>query len=258
MNGKKPTSWGHVADWYDKHLQERDTYHSKVVFPQLLRMMDVKKGEAILDLPAGQGAFSKLLAQAGASVIAIDIAKELIAIAERRPVPGVRYFISPSHRLGMIPDGSIDKVACILGIQNIKNVDGTFKELSRVLKPNGRIFIVMNHPAFRVPKASAWGWDKTTSKQYRRIDSYLSESAAAIDMQPGRKGRERIETISYHRPLQWYFKLLGKNGFAVDRLEEWISHKESVSGPRAAEENRIRKEIPLFLALRAMKIPRGS
>jgi ubiquinone/menaquinone biosynthesis C-methylase UbiE len=254
MNGGKSTSWGHVADWYNEHLSERDTYHSKVIFPNLLRVMDIKKGETVLDVPTGQGAFAKMLAEAGAEVIAVDIAKELVAIAERKRVPGVRYFVSPSHRLTILSDQSVDKAACVLGIQNIENVAGTFKEIRRVLRPGGSMHIVMNHPAFRIPKASSWGWDTSTSRQYRRIDAYLSEREVSIDMHPGQKGTNRVQTISYHRPLQWYFKLLGKHGFSVDRLEEWISPKQSVSGPRAKEENRIRKEIPLFLYLRAKTI----
>lgn len=54
-----------------------------------------------------------------------------------------------------------------------------------------------------------------------------------------------------HRPLQYYFKAQAKAGFAVTRPEEWISHNASDSGHRARDENPARKEIPLFLYLRA-------
>jgi hypothetical protein len=40
----------------------------------------------------------------------------------------------------------------------------------------------------------------------------------------------------------------------VDALEEWPSHKTSTSGPRAPAENVARKEIPMFLAVRAVKV----
>jgi hypothetical protein len=39
----------------------------------------------------------------------------------------------------------------------------------------------------------------------------------------------------------------------VDRLDEWVSPRESGPGPRADEENRARGEIPMFLALRAVR-----
>ena len=44
----------------------------------------------------------------------------------------------------------------------------------------------------------------------------------------------------------------------VDAMEEWPSHKVSTSGPRAPAENVARKEIPMFLALRAVKSGRSG
>ena len=44
---------------------------------------------------------------------------------------------------------------------------------------------------------------------------------------------------------------LGSAGLAIDRLEEWPSHKTSPEGPRKRALDKSRKEIPMFLALRA-------
>ena len=45
---------------------------------------------------------------------------------------------------------------------------------------------------------------------------------------------------------------LAEAGFAVDAMEEWPSLRMSQPGPNAAEENRARREIPMFLAIRAV------
>src|SRR4029079_16157095 len=124
-----------------------------------------------------------------------------------------------------------------------------FKEVRRALKPGGRFVMVLNHPTFRVLKRSSWGWDEGQGVQYRRVDGYLSAQKIAIDMSPGTKVRGK--TISYHRSLQDFFKALSGAGFAVARLEEWISHKTSQEGPRQKAEDLARKEIPLFMALEA-------
>jgi len=249
---KRDTSWGHVADWYDDLLSSKDTYQEKVVLPNLLRLIEPKEGDTILDLACGQGFFSNAFAEKGATVVGVDIGKELVAKAERSN-ERVRFFVSPSHKLPMLGDASVDTVAIVLAIQNIAHVDETLAEIKRVLKTDGELIIVMNHPTFRVPKASSWGWDNEHRIQYRRVDEYLSESKSTIDMHPGKSadGETPELTISFHRPLQYYFKVFGKHGFGVDRLEEWISHKESNSGPRKDAENKARNEIPLFLALRA-------
>jgi hypothetical protein len=113
--------------------------------------------------------------------------------------------------------------------------------------------MVLNHPAFRVPQASDWTF--LNDMQYRIVGKYLSESKVSIDMTPGEKDpKKKIKTVSFHRPLQYYMKLLSKNGFAITRLEEWISHKKSQKGPRQIPEDVARKEIPLFMCLEIKKI----
>ncbi|MEK7623113.1 MAG: SAM-dependent methyltransferase, partial [Patescibacteria group bacterium] len=122
-------------------------------------------------------------------------------------------------------------------------------ECRRVLKANGRLLLVLNHPVFRVPKASAWGWDEANHVQYRRIDKYLSVARLKIEMHPG--DDPSIHTWSFHRPLQVYMKALHKAGFAVTRLEEWISNRQGPKGKTFVALEQARKEIPLFLFLEA-------
>ena len=64
-----------------------------------------------------------------------------------------------------------------------------------------------------------------------------------------------VYTWTFHRPIGTYVKALRNAGLLVDALEEWPSHKSSEPGPRAAAENTARKEIPMFLAMRVVKIP---
>lgn len=247
----KSTSWGGVSEWYDEYLEgSTDTYQEKVVAPNLLRILELKKGDKIIDVACGQGFFSKKFVEAGAHVVGADISDELIALARGR-VKGAKFYVAPATELTFAKEPEFDVATVVLAIQNIKDLLKTFNEIARVLKSGGRIVLVMNHPAFRIPKESSWGWDEQSKVQYRRIDKYLSESPTPILMHPGDKNSEK--TISYHRSLQEYFKMLSKAGFAVTRLEEWISHKKSEQGPRQKAEDTARKEIPLFLMLEAKK-----
>lgn len=258
-NVKRDTSWGKAARWYDELIEGHgDTYQRTVILPNLLRRMDIRRGERVLDLACGQGFFARALAEAGARVTGVDISKELIALAKRRVPRGVEFMVASADNLGFLKNGSIDKAVFVLAIQNIENVHGAFAECARALRPNGGLYIVMNHPAFRVPKESSWGWDPSTklgasaqSVQYRRIDRYISESKERIQMHPGDKPEEY--TLTFHRPFQFYFKAFAKAGFAVTGLEEWISHKKSEPGPRQKAEDRARKEIPLFLFIEGIK-----
>lgn len=264
---KRTTSWGGVAGWYDELLEaDADTYQRRVILPNLLRRMDIRRGERVLDLACGQGFFSRAFHAAGARVTGVDISKELIALAAKHSPKEIVYRTGSADALGFLESGSFDKVTLVLAIQNIENVHGALAECARVLRPKGILYIVMNHPAFRVPKESSWGWDPSAPLdaargkqlgasaegiQYRRIDRYLSESKEKIQMHPGDKPSEY--TLTFHRPLQFYFKAFARAGFAVTGLEEWISHKKSEAGPRAKAEDRARKEIPLFLFIESVK-----
>lgn len=249
----KSTSWGKVANWYNNLLEkEKDTYQKNLILPNLLRLLEIKSGETILDLACGQGFFARCFANEGAKVIGVDISHELIKLAKKHSTSSISYHVSSADNLIFLRNRTIDKVVIVLALQNIENVHGVLKECSRVIKQNGQLFIVLNHPAFRIPKKSSWVWDEGQKIQYRRIDSYLTESKVKIQMHPGDNPKEI--TWSFHRPLQFYFKILNKYGFYASRLEEWNSFKKSEKGPRAEAEDKARKEIPLFLFIEAMKI----
>lgn len=249
----KDTSWNNVASWYDELLKNDESYQAKVILPNLLRVLDLKKGEQVYDLACGQGYFANVFAHVGANVVASDLSKNLIETAKKNSKEKINFYISPAHRAQFLKDGSIDTIVIVLAIQNIENVGEVFAECSRVLKKDGRIVLVLNHPAFRVPQGSDWYF--ADGVQSRIINQYLSESKIFIDMTPGEKNpKKKIKTITFHRSLQYYMKLLAKNSFAITRLEEWISHKQSGTGPRQVAEDKARKEIPMFMCLEVKKL----
>jgi ubiquinone/menaquinone biosynthesis C-methylase UbiE len=242
-----------VAGWYDELLEASpDSYQRQVILPNLLRLLAIKKNDHILDLACGQGFFARAMADGGARVVGVDAALELIALAKKHSPKSISYYISSADHLDMLDPASFTAVVIILAIQNIKDMSGVFAACNRVLAPNGRFIMVINHPAFRIPKHSSWGWEEESGVQYRRVDAYLTESSTEIEMHPGLKSEDI--TLSFHRPMQSYVNMLAKQGFAVTRMEEWISHRESMKGPRQTSENKIRKEIPLFMMLESRKL----
>jgi ubiquinone/menaquinone biosynthesis C-methylase UbiE len=253
---KKDTSWEKVAPWYDEHLASDDTYHSKVILPNLLRILALSKTERVLDLACGQGFFTRALAPGAGSIIGSDLSPSLIKLAQSQSDTKISYVTADAAKLVFAKDNEFDVVVCVLALQNIEKLSETFAEVSRVLKPDGRFVFVLNHPAFRIPKASSWGFDEEKDVQYRRVDAYLSGSKEKIDMTPGQ--HQKTFTVSFHRSLQDYSKALRGAGFAITRFEEWISHRKSEKGPRMKAEDRARKEFPLFLIIEASKMPRAT
>ncbi len=77
-------------------------------------------------------------------------------------------------------------------------------------------------------------------------------------MNPGAvaKGAKPITTVTYHRPIEHYVRACAGAGLLVSAIEEWASQRASEPGPRAAEENRARREIPMFIAIKAVRVPK--
>lgn len=255
MNNKGPqkTSWEGVAKWYDEMLSSQDAYQTQVILPKLLRLLP-PKDKRIIDIACGQGFFAKNFADAGAEVLGIDISPSLIERAHEHAGRNLRFEVAPASTMNMAESEYFDGGMIILALQNIADMSESLVEAARVLKKNGTLIIVLNHPCFRIPKGSAWGYDEKENVQYRRVDHYGVPFTQKIEMTPGVKRESaKVYTVSFHRPLQEYVKALAKAGFSVIGLEEWISHKKSEKGPRAVAEDIARKEFPLFLTLIARK-----
>lgn len=255
---EESTSWGKEAKWYDNMLEEsEDTYQSKVILPNLLRILNPSPDEMLVELGCGQGFFARQFAKRGARVLGVDISRELIKIAEERalkdkiPTKNIGFYTASADKATMIADKSADMLLMVLALQNMQNLSGVVGEISRILKPGGRVVIVMNHPAFRVPQKSDWSYNEDTKTQYRKVSKYLSQFEVNIEMHPGSKYHAHKNSItkSFHRSLQDYMKAFAKEGLAIVRLEEWISHKQSERGPRQIAEDVARKEIPLFMCI---------
>jgi ubiquinone/menaquinone biosynthesis C-methylase UbiE len=253
---KKDTSWGGVSDWYDSVVENTEgSYQSRLILPNLTRLMEIKEGESILDIACGQGFFTREFKKLGADVSGADISPELIKIGVEKSGGNVNYFVAESNNLSFAKNSVFDKACIVLALQNISDLEGTIKEAGRILKKGGKLYLVLNHPAFRVPQKSDWGYDDKKAVQFRKVEQYLSELMVKIDMNPGEKDiKNKKYTVSFHRPLQTYFKVFHKNNFMVSKMEEWVSDKKSEKGLRQKSEDKARIEIPIFMFLEVIKM----
>ena len=227
-------------------------FHKDIIMPGVFNMLNPKKGDRILDLACGQGVFSRFLSKKGIHVEGLDSSAELINHAKSRSSSSMRFRVGDVANSENFIKDRFDGMACLMAIQNIEDINALFENAAIGLKSQGYFVVVMTHPCFRIPRQTHWGWDDEKKLEYRRVDHYLSETNVPILTPPF--ADKNSFTLTYHRPLQSYVTALSEAGFALDGLEEWISNKKSQPGKRAKAENRSRKEIPLFLALRAKLI----
>ena len=257
------SGWESVSDWYgDYQAGSKSDHFSEVIIPGAIGMLDIKTGDRVLDIACGEGRFAAAMTDLGAQVSGVDASEGLINAASARKLPRSRFTVGDARQLDKLPgeftEEPYDAASCVMALMNINPISDVLSGASRLLKPGGRFVAVILHPSFRSPGISSWGWEGSKAskqKQYRRVDAYLSSTTEPIIMNPGEvaAGKKAVQTFTYHRPLESYVKAFASAGLMMDDLEEWPSRRKSEPGPRADEENRARREFPMFMCIRAIK-----
>ena len=277
--------WDHVAPWYEELVsRRRSDYHEELILPGVLRLLSPRAGQRVLDVACGEGLLCRRLAGLGVECVGVDASQRLIDAARQAaqslpPKARASFLVGDARRLEELPElaarkGSFDAAACVMALMNMDPIEPVLLGASAMLQPGGAFTAVILHPAFRSPGQTSWGWDvpeapkppvregkrppppPSESRQFRRVDAYLSSMQRSIVMNPGQAahGKAPVTTFTWHRPIQTYVQAFATARLLVDALEEWPSHRVSEPGPRAAEQDRARREIPMFLAIRGRRV----
>jgi ubiquinone/menaquinone biosynthesis C-methylase UbiE len=222
-------------------------YHQEVILPNLLRMLDLKPGERLIDLGCGQGVLARAI-PANVEYSGFDSSSEMIKVALSLD-KNLKHRYTTIDVTHTILNQRADKIAIVLALQNMKKPFAVIRNCKEMLNLKGKLVIILNHPAFRIPKHG--DWKVVDNKQYRIIDSYMSPLEIPIESSPHDKINNEL-SFSYHYPLSFYSEILFDNGFVIEKVEEWVSPKTS-TGPMAEIEDKARREIPLFMAIVASK-----
>lgn len=247
------TSWDALAQWYDGWVGEGGSqHHRRVAVPETLKLLDLQRGESVLDVGAGQGVLAPEVTRAGAQYVGVDASPRLIELARKHHPGAGRFLVGDARKLPTIKElqaGRFDAVVFLLSLQDMDPLGEVLRGAAAMLHPRGRMVIILTHPAFRIPRQSGWGWDEGRKLVYRRVDRYLTPLPVPMKPYPGRTGMTR----SFHRPLGEYINGLAANGLLTDHLDELPGFKLN-TGPALRANETARAEIPLFLGLRAVKV----
>ncbi|CAN5517186.1 bifunctional demethylmenaquinone methyltransferase/2-methoxy-6-polyprenyl-1,4-benzoquinol methylase UbiE [soil metagenome] len=94
-------------------------------------------GSTVVDLACGTGDLSRDLAARSLFPIGVDLSFGMLAAA---PAPFAR--VQGDGSALPFPEGSVDGVTCGFALRNFTDLDGTFAELARIVRPGGRIALL--------------------------------------------------------------------------------------------------------------------
>lgn len=104
----------------------------------------LEQGERVLDVACGTGIVARLAAERVAptgSVSGLDVNAAMLSVAGSLPsaIP-IRWYETAAES-APLPDNSFDVVLCQLGLQFVADKAAAVREMRRVLKPGGRLYI---------------------------------------------------------------------------------------------------------------------
>jgi ubiquinone/menaquinone biosynthesis C-methylase UbiE len=248
--------WDDLSDWYDKKQGDQgDLWHRALIDPVLLKLIGDCTGKEVLDLGCGNGYLARRLARTGAGVTAIDSSAKMIENARAHDPENILrivYIHRDADQLDMIADASFDLVYANMSLMDIEDAEGAVSEVSRVLKRGGRFVASISHPYFDNGSNSGWVTEKTSGeprKTYRKIRAYRKPFTENIPWKL--EHNESKYTQSFHRPLNWYARILSFHGLTIAALEEPEPTMEFME----KEEDALGfVEVPLHLVFEAVKL----
>lgn len=125
--------------------------------------IDPKPGDLILDVAAGTGTVSRILADFGASVVALDFSAGMIHEARRRHGghPLIEFLQGDATQLPF-DDNTFDTTTVSFGLRNVQEPKRALAEMHRVTRPGGKIviceFSTPTNPVF----GNLYDWYMTT------------------------------------------------------------------------------------------------
>ena len=97
------------------------------------------RGEMILDLAAGTGTSSEGFADAGATVVPLDLSFGMLAVGKQRR-PELSFLAGDALHLPF-RNASFDAVTISFGLRNVEDAAAALSEMARVTRPGGRLVV---------------------------------------------------------------------------------------------------------------------
>ena len=166
---------------------------------------------AVIDIGCGEGRFSRLLSERGASVTGVDLTPAFIERARMLASERETFLLGNAEDLGDIPDAAFDIAVSYIVLVDLHDYRGAIEAAFRVLRSGGRLVVCNIHP---MRSSQPGGWVRQGNKKlFYPVDDYTDEGAREFNWW-GRR------FVNMHRTLSSHIAAFLGAGFTLAALHE--------------------------------------
>lgn len=223
-------------------------YNECIEMPTTLSLFGSIKGKRILDVGCGTGIYARELLKRGAIVHGIDQSEAMLDIA-REYAPRASFKQGTAYPLPY-PSKHFDMVLSALVIDHIDDLTQLFKEIHRVLKPNGFFIFSGRNPLTECRDAKRFGKHRYGLLGYRRdgkeiFGDYFKEGWTTTDW-------DGTPIYHCHRTYETILNTLLKSGFKLTAYKD-AKPKGRSNSKIWKTKKKIFSKFPIFYSIKAQK-----
>jgi ubiquinone/menaquinone biosynthesis C-methylase UbiE len=231
-----------------------DVYRDRVNTPAFFAMLPEVRGLRGLDIGCGEGHNTRLLAQSGARMTAIDISETFLHHAsgmEQKQPLGIDYQIASALELPF-EDGRFDFTVAFMSLMDMPESERAIREAFRVVKPGGFFQFSICHPCFQTP---LWRWiaDESGKRQGVVCGEYFDQKPGRIIewiFESAPPTLRKFKTPTFDRTLSEWLNGLLDTGFHIERFAEPHADEKTAADCPAVADTR---SVAYFLIVRCRK-----
>lgn len=193
-----------VAGWSQTGLSRR--------LALVLRLASdtLKPASDILDLGAGPGTYTRSLKSLGHSCLGLDYSRKVLGVAKAKDPHGV-YIQGEAYHLPFTA-GAFGAIVCVGVLQSLQSMDEALREMDRVLKPGGLLFLDGLNSLFWLHLFRSW---KESFKGLEKRMNYYNPFVLIRDIEGMGFENARVDWLAMPEQSQALLGAGGHSRFAL-------------------------------------------
>jgi len=251
--------WNDNADaWTKLSRAGYDTYRDTINTPAFLETLPEVRCLLGLDIGCGEGSNTRLVAERGARMTALDVAEQFVGHAkatEDADPAGIDYLVASGVETPF-RDEAFDFATAFMSFMDIPETDRVIAEAFRILKPGGFLQFSISHPCFDTPHCrnlrneKGLTYAKEVGGYFQTKNGDVSEWLFSAASPEAREGLPPFRTPRFTRTLSQWLNLLIDTGFLLERVGEPRPSDETVRQHPNVQDAQV---VAYFLHIRARK-----